>query len=105
MPLARVQAQSASRYPFGEFLRALRGRVRVVFAVVEPHVCHDFVEPERPRSLQAQYVVDPAHRALTHGFLEHPDSNRPDLRPLEHPTIHLGNLGYESRVPLIGGLA
>ena len=105
MSLARVQAQSASRYPLGKLLRVLRGRVRVVFSVVEPHLCHDFVEPERPRSPQAQDVVYLAHRALTHGFLEHLDSDRPNLRPLEHPAINLRNLGYESRVPLVGILA
>jgi hypothetical protein len=47
----------------------------------------------------------PAHRALTHGFLEHLDSDRPNLRPLEHPTIDLSNLGSEPRVPLVGVIA
>jgi hypothetical protein len=51
---ARVHAQSASRYPLGELLRVLRGRVRVVLSVVEPYFCHDFAEPERPRLPQAQ---------------------------------------------------
>src|SRR3712207_237669 len=105
MSLARVQPQSASRYPLGELLRMLRGHVRVLFSVVEPHVCHDFVVPERPRSPQAHYVVYPAHRALTHGFLEHLRSDRPNLRPLENPAIYLRNLGHESRVPLVGVLA
>ncbi|HEY6581303.1 MAG TPA: hypothetical protein VIZ60_09260 [Rubrobacter sp.] len=70
-----------------------------------PPANHDFVEPERPSTPQAQYVVDPAHRALTHNFLKHLDTNCPNLRPLEHPMIDLRNLGHESRVPLLGVLA
>ena len=70
MSLAGVQVKSASRYPLGELHRVLRGHVSVVFSVVERHVRHDIVETERPRSPQAQDVVDPAYRALTHGLLE-----------------------------------
>jgi hypothetical protein len=105
MSLAGVQVKSASLYPLGELLRVLRGHVSVDFSVVERHVSHDFVETERSRSSQAQDVVDPAYRALTHGLLEHPDSDRPNLGSLEYPPIDLRNLGHESRVPLVGVLA
>src|SRR5215203_7255610 len=70
MSFARVHKQSASRYPRGELLRVLRGHVRVIFSVVEPHVHHDFFEPKRPRPPQTHDVVDPANCALTHDFLE-----------------------------------
>ena len=105
MSLAWVQTQPASPYPLGELLRVARGRVRVVFSVVEAHFRHDFVEPERPWSPQAQDVVDPTHRALTHCFLEHPGSDRPNLRSLEHPAIDVGKLGSEPRLPPLGVLA
>src|SRR5215212_4255812 len=105
MSLAGVQVKSASRYPLGELHRVLRRHVSVVFSVVERHVRHDFVGTERPRSPQAQDVVDPAYRALTHGLLEHLDSDRPNLWSLEYPPIDLRNLGHESRVPLVGVLA
>src|SRR5215213_1084498 len=105
MSLAGVQVKSASRYPLGELLRVLRGHVSVVFSVVERHVRHDFVETEQPRSPQAQYVVDPAYRALTHGLLQHLDSDRPNLGSLEYPPIYLRDLGHESPVPLVGVLA
>src|SRR5215211_2892000 len=95
MSLAWVQVQAASWYSLGKLLRVVRRREYIVFSMVEPHVDRDLIEPERPWLYQAQVVVDPTRRTLTHTFLEHLDKECPNVWPLKHLAIDFGKLGRE----------
>src|SRR5215210_8800780 len=93
MTLLRVQLQASSRYSLCQMLGVMRRHEDVGFSVVEAHIDPPYLfEAERPRSYLAQFVVYPACRTLSHGFLKRLDEERSNVRPFEHPPIDFRKL-------------
>ena|SRR5215210_2700438 len=93
MTLLRVQLQAASRYSLCQMLGVMRRHQLIVFSMMDSHVdCANLLKAERPRSYLAQFVVYPACRTLSHGFLKRLDEERSNVRPFEHPPIDFRKL-------------
>src|SRR5215210_2856626 len=91
MSLARVELQSAPRYPLGQMLRVLGGHQDIVLSVIEAYVySNDPVETKRPRSHEAQVIVYPTQGTLAHGLLGRSKEECLGVRPLEHQPIDFG---------------